>query len=243
MKLRNNNIMELFKQDPEQFEIISTPTGFSHRVKIDKEFEHSSQFAQLVEILETAGEQDVVQIRLGESPGGSVAAVLPLLSAMDNTDAFIHVHVDSDIASAATFLVMKAHMVTMNPHVSLMIHTASWGYGGHSGNMEASTNHYVKNIKALAHDIYDDFLTEVEFEKIFNGLEIWLSPEEVFERLKARQEKQKEECSCDKCDEEVEESPDILENFSEIMKKWDAQGTAEVDPKPVRKSRTKKEDK
>ncbi len=233
MKQRNNNIMELFKQDPEQFEIISTPTGFSHRVTIDQEFEHTSQFAQLVEILETAGEQDVVQIRLA-SGGGSVAAVLPLLSAMDSTDAFIHVHVDSDVASAATFLVMKAHMVTMNKHVSFMIHTASWGYGGHSGNMEASTNHYVRNIKSLAHDVYDDFLTETEFEKIFNGLEIWLSPEEVFERLKARQEKQKAE-------DEDTVSQDEMVALMESLKGTVAEAQAVAD-KP-KKARTKKEDK
>lgn len=186
------DIMKLFQQDPKEFEIVATPTSHAYKINIDEEFSHVSQFSSLVDVLEQAGESDVVQIRL-TSPGGNVASVLPLLSAMDNTDAFIHVHADSDIASAATFLVMKAHMVTMNPHISCMIHTASWGYGGHSGNMEASTMHYVKNVKGLARDVYEDFLTEPEFEKVFNGLELWFTPEDVYERLKARDALRKQE--------------------------------------------------
>ena len=182
------DISKLFQPDPKIFDVASTPTAFTYRVSLDEEFEHVSQFAQLVEILEQANEQDVVQIRL-TSPGGSVAAVLPLLTAMEFTEAFVHVHVDSDIASAATFVMLKAHMVTMNKHVSCMIHTASWGYGGHSGNMEASTNHYVKNIKGLARDIYQDFLTEKEFEEVFHGLELWFTPEQVYDKLKAREAK------------------------------------------------------
>lgn len=184
------DLSKLFQPDPKIFDVASTPTAFTHRITLDEEFEHVSQFAQIVDILEGASENDVIQIRL-TSPGGSVAAVLPLLTAMEYTDAFVHVHVDSDIASAATFVMLKAHMVTMNKHISVMVHTASWGYGGHSGNMEASTNHYVKNIKSLAHDVYDDFLNEQEFEKIFNGLELWFTPEEVYDRLKSREEKRK----------------------------------------------------
>jgi ATP-dependent protease ClpP protease subunit len=193
MNRPKQDIMKLFQQDPKPFEVASTPVAQRYEVDIDEEFVHVSQFSQLVNILEQATENDLVQIRL-TSPGGSVASVIPLISALENTEAFVHVHVDSDVASAATFIVLKAHMVTMNKHLSFMIHTASWGYGGHSGNMEASTTHYVKSIKGLARDVYSDFLTEPEFERVFNGQEIWLTPEEVYERLKVRAEKlQKQE--------------------------------------------------
>lgn len=216
------DIMKLFSPEDKPFIINSTPIAHSHTINIDEEFTHVSQFAELVDILEQASENDIVQIRL-TSPGGNVASVLPLLSALDSTEAFVHVHVDSDIASAATFLVMKAHMVTMNKHISMMIHTASWGYGGHSGNMEASTNHYVKNVKGLARDVYQDFLTEQEFDRVFDGLELWFTPEQVYERLKARAEKQqaKAEKPADETsisDEEllkfVEQNPSLFEEES-----------------------------
>lgn len=187
-KTPKQDLSKLFPSEPKIFEVQSQPVAHTYRVNMDEEFEHVSQFAQLVDVLEQASENDAVQIRL-TGPGGSVAAVLPLLTAMEMTDAFVHVHVDSDIASAATFVLLKAHMVTMNKHVSVMIHTASWGYGGHSGNMEASTNHYVKNIKGLARDVYQDFLSDAEFEKIFNGQELWFTPEEVYQRLKSREDK------------------------------------------------------
>lgn len=207
MNQTNNSFSSFFKTNPEPFEITATPTTHCYRVKIDKEFEHVSQFAELVDILENATDGDVVQIRL-TSPGGCVASVLPLMTAMEYTEAFVHVHVDSDIASAATFLMCKAHMVTFNKHISAMFHTASWGYGGHSGNMEASTLHYVKNIKELAYSVYEDFLTEQEFDRIFNGLEIFLTPEECHDRLTARDEKWKAE---GEAGEAVEEEEDVAE--------------------------------
>jgi ATP-dependent protease ClpP protease subunit len=184
-KQSNNDIAKLFEQNDDIFEVFSTPETFVHRVTISKEFRHVEQFAQLVDILEQAGPDDIVVIRLA-SGGGSVEAILPLLSAMDNTEAIIHVHVDSDIASAATFILMKAHVVTFSRYVSVMLHAASWLYGGHSGNMEASTNHFMKTLKAMMNDLYKDFLTAQEFERLYNGLEIWLTPEECMERLKLR---------------------------------------------------------
>lgn len=196
---KHNDLSKLFQQDPEPFQVSTTATSFVYKAKIDKPIEHSSQFDDIVDSLDNAGPNDVVFIKIGDCPGGSISAILPLLQAMENTEACVHVHVDSDIASAATMPVMKADIVTFTKHASFMVHTCSWYTGGHSGNVEASTNHNVKNTKELAHDLYDDFLTKEEFDKIFNGLDLYFTMEEVFERLKAREEKR------NKTEESVEE--------------------------------------
>lgn len=237
--MKNNDLSKLFSSKPDPFEVVATPTSHTYEVVIDEAFEHISQFAQIVKVLEGATQNDIVQMRIG-SPGGSVEAVLPLLTAMDNTEALIHVHVDSDCCSAATFPIMKADMVTFSRHASIMIHTASWGYGGHSGNMEASTNHFVKNIKALAHDLYDDFLTEEEFDKIFNGLDLWFTPEEVYERLKARSEKQQAEQEPNEDNVEEKLSQEEIDILMEQAKNTIAEAQAVVE-KP-KKPRTKKEE-
>lgn len=185
---QTKNFADIFNTRPQAFPITSVPTNQCYTATIDEEFTHVSQFAPLVEILEQAVEGDVVQIRL-TSPGGCVSSTKPLLSALDQTEAFVHVHVDADVASAGTFLIMKADLVTFSRYSSIMIHTASWGYGSHSGNMESSTAHYLHTVKALARDLYEDFLTEEEFEKMFNGLDLFFTPEQVHERLEARNKK------------------------------------------------------
>lgn len=264
-ELRANDLTKLFQQHPEPFEVVAQPTAHCYRVIIDEEFEHVSQFAQLVEILEQAGEQDVVQIRL-HTPGGALASVYPLLSAMRNTDAFVHVHADSDIASAGTLVLLAADMVTMNQYITIMFHNVQGGAFGHQGNVDAQSKHYTKLHEKLVRDHYLDFLTEEEIIRLLDGKEFYFEAEEFAVRLKARQEKWKageEECSCGECEENddellnqevklsLSENNTNVEDLKRILKEWNEAGSPAVVedvqeyPLPVRvkKSRTKKEDK
>jgi ATP-dependent protease ClpP protease subunit len=189
---RNNNLLELFKQDPEEFLPSSSPTAFSHVFRLNRPFEDISQFSSLIDTLESAGENDIVQIRLA-SPGGSLDAIIPVLAAMDSTEAFIHCHVDTSIASAATFIMLKGHAITFNPLADVMLHNISFGAGGSGGNVEARVNHIMKTSNKLIKDTYEGFVTNSEMEKLLNGLELYFTAEECIERLKARSEKQQKE--------------------------------------------------
>lgn len=203
-----NDLTKLFPQEPKIFEVAAQPTSHVYRVALDEVFEHSSQFAQLVELLEGANESDVFQIRL-HTPGGSLDSVYPLISAMKNTEGFIHLHVDSSVASAGTLLMMCAHMVTFNEYVSIMFHNVQYTSYGHGGNVEAQTKHYTQTHEKLIRDLYKDFLDNDEIQKLFYGQEIWMQPEDVYSRLKMREEKriaEEEEC-CRECEQPPVEVP------------------------------------
>lgn len=181
----NNDLIKLIQQEPTQFEVFSQPISMVHRVTIDDDFTEVYQFAQLVDILDNAQEGDCVQIKLSTN-GGALHSIVPLINAMQDTDAYIYVHVESDTASAGTVIMMLAHSCYVNPYSNIMLHTASYGFYGHSGNMDAHVAHSTKAIEKFVRDIYSDFITEAEMLRLLDGKELYFDSDECHKRFDAR---------------------------------------------------------
>jgi ATP-dependent protease ClpP protease subunit len=181
----NKDIFKLFQQDREPFQVFSAPINQVHRVTIDDEFRDVSQFADIVEVLDSAQEGDVVQIRLS-TVGGALGAIIPLINAMKNTEAFIHVHVESDTASAGTMIMALAHSLYVNEYASIMYHNVQYGAHGHGGNVEAQVNHVTRESKKIIRDLYNKLLTPNEIARLEDGLELYMDADEVMDRFEAR---------------------------------------------------------
>jgi ATP-dependent protease ClpP protease subunit len=182
-----SDLMKLLKREIEPFEVKAVPINQCYQCTIDDGFEDVGQFAPLVDYLNSAVEGDVAYIKIS-TPGGALHSIIPLIEAMNNTEAHIAMHVESDTASAGTILMMLADEVYINPYTTIMIHTASYGFYGHSGNMESHVAHNTKGIEKLVNDIYKDFLTKDEIARVLDGREIYLTAEDCGMRFKYRQD-------------------------------------------------------
>jgi ATP-dependent protease ClpP protease subunit len=205
MKDMNKDILKLLQGDKEPFAVFSAPISQVHRVTIDEEFRDVSQFAELVDTLETAQEGDVVQIRLS-TVGGALHAIIPLINAMKHTEAFIHVHVESDTASAGTMIMALAHNLYVNEYATIMYHNVQYGAFGHGGNVEAQVKHITSGSKKLIRDVYEGLLTPNEIARLEDGLELYMTGEECMDRFFARQQARQGACQCGECD-VVEDKP------------------------------------
>jgi hypothetical protein len=67
-----------------------------------------------------------------------------------------------------------------------MIHTASYGFYGHSGNMDANVSHSTKAIHRLVGEVYAGFLTPHEITRVLDGKEFYLTAEEAMDRFAKR---------------------------------------------------------
>lgn len=196
MKKMNSDLLQ-FPKEPKVFEITSHPVAFSHQVTINEDFESPSQFESIVEILDAAGSNDGVFIRLSTN-GGAIHSVLPLLGAMENTEAHVHVHLESDVASAGTFIAMKADSVSINKHVSVMFHQVKFGSVGQGNHVHDHVKHVMKSSRKLCEDMYQDFLSPDEIEQMLSGTEIYMDEDEFMTRIEKRcelREASVEECS------------------------------------------------
>jgi ATP-dependent protease ClpP protease subunit len=181
------DLFKLLKREVEPFEVKAIPLNQCYQCTIDDGFTDVRQFATLVDYLNNAQEGDIAHIRLS-TDGGALHAIIPLIEAMRTTEAHIAMHVESDTASAGTILMMLAHEVYINPYTTIMIHTASYGFYGHSGNMDANVVHSTKSIERLVNEIYAGFLTPSEIARVLDGKEFYLTAEEAMERFQRRDE-------------------------------------------------------
>lgn len=220
----NNDIMRLLaNKEIEPFEISAAPLTTIYRVIVDKEFREVSQFADLVSVLDNAEEGDIVHMRLS-TVGGALHAIIPLISSMKNTQAHIHIHVESDTASAGTLLMMLAHSLYVNEYSTIMFHNVQYGAFGHGGNVEAQVRHQTAANKKVVRDMYNGFLTEGEIKRLEDGLELYLTPVECMERFAARGH--------------LEDQEDDFEVLQEMLTSIEAE---EKTSKPARKSKKQKE--
>lgn len=184
MNKRNNDGDDNVVSYP-MFTLMAKPTNVEYMANINKEFVHSEQFDEIVHAMEGASEGDSFTINL-TTPGGALQAVIPLLNAMEDTLAHVHVHIASDVASAGTLLLMKADSVSINDYAEVMLHQVSFGAGGPGHNVEQRVTHTLKSSKALCRELYKHFLTPAEIEAMLTGTDWYFGKEEFITRYNKR---------------------------------------------------------
>lgn len=194
MKQTKNNSTHPFLNfnQPPVFAVTGVPQNMNYKVTINDDFDHSSQFEEIVDVLDSAQEGDSLYISLA-TDGGSLASILPLLGAIDTTDAHVHIHCASDVASAGTMLLMKAHSISINDYVTVMFHEVSFGSQGNGSRVAVHVGHVLKSSERLVREMYKHFFTKEEIDKMLSGYEFYMDKEEFLDRYVNRIELERKE--------------------------------------------------
>jgi ATP-dependent protease ClpP protease subunit len=160
----------------------------TYRPRLFGYFESSEDFLYTLEILETASENDVVELHI-QSGGGDLDSVDTLTHAMSKCAGHIHLVYTGRNASAATIPLFFADTVECSPTSSFLFHEAILGSAPET--MSASKKYfdftYVQCKEMLA-DLYKGFLTEEEMARLFQGEQLYFRGEEVMTRMNKRNE-------------------------------------------------------
>ena len=201
-----HNVTDLAFQVPMQTGgVISRPIAFEHTIYLDEELVAPSDWRQELEVIRTAQEGDVVNLRIN-CAGGSDVVMGALVKAIAETKAHVVGHIEHMCCSAATIIFLACHSYVVSDDCEFMVHTASLGYGGKQNNFYEFSTFNNKANERLMKKYYKDFLTEDEINQALKGADFWFDSEEVIKRLenrdKVRQESQIEEmkkCGCEEC--------------------------------------------
>lgn len=169
----------------EPFAVTGFPQNMTYKVDIDDTFDHPRQFAEIVDTLDNAADGDYMCINL-TTDGGALHSILPLLGAIENTQCHVHIHAMSDVASAGTFLLMKAHSVSVNDYVTIMCHQVSFGSAGAGNTVATHVAHTMKSSERLIRDIYMDFFNSQEIDKMLSGSDYYMDKTEFIARCELR---------------------------------------------------------
>jgi ATP-dependent protease ClpP protease subunit len=173
------NQLGFFKKTQQQTKLI---------IPIDQVIVEPSYYRAVVQAIMDTTEGDEIEFNIN-SPGGSIAGLQSLLSAIWSTEANTVARISGDCSSAASILAMNCESVFVSPCATMLAHGPSYSTG-YSKN--ADIKNLVKHVdgftEKLFRESYELFLTEEEIEKCLNGYQLYLDAEEIMQRLAKKYE-------------------------------------------------------
>lgn len=142
-----------------------------------------AHYVDLIAQLRAATENDVFHFYLNNS-GGHLSTGLQLINAIDETEAKVVMHLDSEAYSMTAILFLKGDEVVIRDNGMLMFHSYSSEMAGKGNEQLAAVNAAARSFAHLMHSC-EPFLSGQEVKDILNGQDLWLDATEIRRRLSA----------------------------------------------------------
>lgn len=148
----------------------------------------ASEYANLFNLLDSAGEDDEIKLDLS-SPGGSLDTCILLRRAIKDCAAPVTCRIGPTCASAAGAIALACDGWEVDDMSTMMVHTGSFAPGyGKVHDIHAASAHTLEQIRRFVRSTYNDFLTDAEIDAVLDGKEMYIGPEELEERLEVYSE-------------------------------------------------------
>jgi len=151
-------------------------------VSIRDDIDSNDYFADLIELLRTATQEDVFHLYFS-TDGGMLDATQELLAAMSVTEATVVGHLVNKAISAGSIIFLNCHEWQVYAGSHMMIHQMSYSAGGGNQNVKGQVDFYARMNEKLVKNTYTGFLTPEEIQDVLNGKDVYLEDVEVAERL------------------------------------------------------------
>lgn len=175
--------IELSGMNPQSF--TDKPMSRLHRFYLSGEVKAPSEYTSWFETIRASSDQDIIFIHIN-SYGGDLFTAIQFMRVLNETKATVIASVEGACMSAATIPFLCAKHWEISKHSMFMFHNYSSGAIGKGGELYDQIAHERKWSESLLKDIYSGFLTENEINAILENKDIWLSGEQVAERLNTR---------------------------------------------------------
>lgn len=168
-------------------------TSCNYKLFVDTPIGSPSDYRNYFACLDSATENDVVEMHLN-TPGGNLTTAIQFRNMIQSSQARVIAICHGEVASAGTLLTLACDEVMVMPHTFFMVHSASYGAIGKQSDLKREVEFSSKYLDNLTKEAYHGFLTEAELhELIENGREFYMGTEEISERLQRKFELDKAE--------------------------------------------------
>lgn len=160
-------------------------TVFRHDVFLDTDIGEPSNYRDLLSLMFNSSEDDTIALYIN-SHGGQLDTALAIVEGLKATKAHVIAIIIGACHSAASIISMYCHEVAVLDNAYSMVHTASFGASGNTGNVKAHTEFTIRQVEKLLNETYEGFLNKDELAKIKSGVEMWFDAEEIRKRMVSR---------------------------------------------------------
>jgi ATP-dependent protease ClpP protease subunit len=185
--MKKSNILDpkLFPQD-KYSNSFSKPVAQLHEFYLSGPVLDAEEYIDWFDTIRNASDIDTIRIYIN-SPGGDLYTTLQFLRVMSDTEATIVTSVEGACMSAATMIFLHGHTHEITPHSLFMFHNYSAGTFGKGGEMYDQLQFERKWSENFMRAVYRDFLAEDEIQSMLNNKDIWMTSDEVAQRLEKLQ--------------------------------------------------------
>lgn len=156
----------------------------SYRVYLSGEIgEMDADHTEVVDLLRSLEEGISVDLFIN-SPGGYCSTADMYVSAIQETKGFVTTHAIGSVCSAACNVFLAGHARAVHKGADFMFHNVQTGGMGDVALLKLRMNHMAKLQRLNSYEIYAEILTEEELKELFDRAgEVWLTDDEMIERL------------------------------------------------------------
>jgi ATP-dependent protease ClpP protease subunit len=173
-------------------EYFTKNTGNQYEFYLSGEIESADNYISWFDVIRNAREQDTVKIYIN-SPGGDLYTALQFLRVMGECEAHLITSVEGCCMSAATMIFLSGHEYQVTPHSLFMFHNYSGGVFGKGGEQYDQIQYERAWSEKFMNEVYKDFLTTDEIKSMLDNKDIWMTSEQVLERIEKVMKKLHEE--------------------------------------------------
>lgn len=156
-----------------------------YNVHIDEEIGEPSKYRDLITLLFSSSENDVITLYVN-CHGGSMDSALAIIEGMKVTKSQVRCIIMGACHSAASMISMYAHEMIILDSAHSLVHTATFGSMGNTNNIKTHTDFTVKQVEKFIHATYDGFLTPNELKNVKAGVELWFDADQIRDRMAKR---------------------------------------------------------
>lgn len=176
------------QSEPQEFAITYHPVKAGvYNIYLYGIIESAQQFVGAIEVMASAGPEDVILIHLS-TDGGSLDATDTFLTGVRETEAHVVAKVSGSCCSAGTLIALAADEFQLSENASFLFHNGGAFVGGKYSDFVSQTEHTKKYFERIMRTSYAGFLEESEISDLLRGVDLWMDSEEFVERHNKRNE-------------------------------------------------------
>lgn len=153
-----------------------------YTIYLHDDVDYTDNYLKIYEVFRKATKDDILNLYLS-SYGGMLDTAISFSRVMDSCKAKIIGHLDV-ACSAMGMIALHCDEIVLGKHSYFQAHNFKGGQSGSGREMRDKQKFDDRYFPNLVQEVYKDFLTEKELEELPNDANIWLTADEVAERLK-----------------------------------------------------------
>jgi len=159
------------------------PSGAIHNFYVYGEIVSDiGSYVDMITVMDLAEENDVINLYINTG-GGSLESTISIVHAMLRSNAQIICHADGQIASAGTLIFFAGSSFVVYPFAHAMFHDGSTIIGGKFSENLKAAEATSGLIKKICMELYVPYFTKKEVKNILNGKDMYLTSEELHDRI------------------------------------------------------------